>query len=839
MPELADVLDRLGLSQYLSVLSENGFETWDVVMDVTEDDLKELGFKIGHRRTLQREIANSRGLPPAAQLFSESDIRSESSSPLPTTFPGMDSFPFPAQPPTPSKTPTKEGGKRRYRRHPKPDQHAPKKPRTAYVNFADNLRLDPAVSSLSFVDIAREVGRRWQHLPAEDKHRWECAAARAMQEYEMQMEAYKKTDAYARYQDYLDDFRRKQAALKDRGTPYGNPSSHTADDRPRSHQSQELLLLDRASSGSPMSMGSVATPEMDKYTESMSLAMKDLAHMRADFLSSGVQLYSASNLPPEHIVREAAHTFLTSTSATIFAWPLDHVSALLSRIYAPGTNTSTTTTDPMALAEAFVLASLGSFYTPSIPPSMRHALHASATALLETALPSRTDYLRTMRLFLCLSYHATLSKHLTSKPLAATGLRLARWKYQDFARLPDADMWRRVYRSLIFMDAWTSVTLGYSTDITDTDVASVCFGLVAAGPDDAIQHYSTSIVVLAAEVAASLRTPAACSAETVALLLRKIELWERDLHPLMQLRNLTAVSPVGAAVLEPRQRQAALLVHILYLSTIILLYTHLHAASTSTSLPPLPHHNQHPPWPAPFAAQIAHSHTHIASAARQIAALLPLLNTHPADAHRRWWLRIHAAYMAGVGLCFGVAVRVVGGSTGESAAAGSGAEKADLDAARACIGHLAAASTSTSTSPAAAAAANAKTHTEGTADAGTETGVETNPNPNTDTDTDTDPAATRLTTLLRTQHAALESVLSRASAVRVGPRGKSSIYALLDGGSSGSGSGSGSGTGSGSTSGGSRPTEQLARLEVLPVLRDLEGLMGGLIAGVREGWVGF
>ncbi|KAF4300652.1 putative hmg box protein [Botryosphaeria dothidea] len=195
--ELAYVLDRINLQEYLPALVENGFDTWDVVCDITEDDLAHLGFKLGHRRILQREIAASRGSSHDHPLGSRSTSQSPNTMAAPEKPTGC-----------PSSTPhTEERTKRRYRRKPRPDINAPKKPKTAYVNFADTLRTDPQISSLSFVEIAREVGRRWQALPPDQKHAWECQAARDMQEYEAQMDEYKTTENYRRYQHYLKSFR--------------------------------------------------------------------------------------------------------------------------------------------------------------------------------------------------------------------------------------------------------------------------------------------------------------------------------------------------------------------------------------------------------------------------------------------------------------------------------------------------------------------------------------------------------------------------------------------------------------------------------------------------------
>jgi hypothetical protein len=119
MASLGDTLHRLGLQQYHGVLVENGFQSWETVLDISEDDFQQLGFKLGHRRLLQREIATFRGLPPSLSL-DLSDVANGSSSPQPLE-----------SPPVPTSAPRTREGKRRYRRHPRPDTNAPKKPKTA------------------------------------------------------------------------------------------------------------------------------------------------------------------------------------------------------------------------------------------------------------------------------------------------------------------------------------------------------------------------------------------------------------------------------------------------------------------------------------------------------------------------------------------------------------------------------------------------------------------------------------------------------------------------------------------------------------------------------------
>ena len=63
MANLYNQLIQLGLQVYFYILVVNGFDTWEKVTSITELDLDRLGFKLGHRRSLQRRIADLQGYP--------------------------------------------------------------------------------------------------------------------------------------------------------------------------------------------------------------------------------------------------------------------------------------------------------------------------------------------------------------------------------------------------------------------------------------------------------------------------------------------------------------------------------------------------------------------------------------------------------------------------------------------------------------------------------------------------------------------------------------------------------------------------------------------------------
>ncbi|UPX17755.1 uncharacterized protein EKO05_0008094 [Ascochyta rabiei] len=210
MSDLRERLSRLGLAQYVEVFVTEGFDIWETVLDITESDLSHMNVKLGHRRKLQRAIAESRGQSPGRPLTTalaggasaESNFRSDDSA-------------------TESKAKQRHNAldgsvgtstKRKYRRHPKPDENAPERPPSAYVIFSNQVRELLKGQDLSFTEIAKVVGERWQVLPAEERDACERQANSAKEKHYAGLAEYKKTPQYEAYQKYLEDFRAKHNA---------------------------------------------------------------------------------------------------------------------------------------------------------------------------------------------------------------------------------------------------------------------------------------------------------------------------------------------------------------------------------------------------------------------------------------------------------------------------------------------------------------------------------------------------------------------------------------------------------------------------------------------------
>ncbi|KAI7900384.1 uncharacterized protein BX663DRAFT_544856 [Cokeromyces recurvatus] len=102
--------------------------------------------------------------------------------------------------------------KRKYRRHPKPDQNAPVKPPSAYIMFSNDSRAELKDQQLSFAELAKIVGEKWKALSCVQKQTYERMATKAKDKYLVALEKYRLTPEYKHYKEYLKDFKAKQEA---------------------------------------------------------------------------------------------------------------------------------------------------------------------------------------------------------------------------------------------------------------------------------------------------------------------------------------------------------------------------------------------------------------------------------------------------------------------------------------------------------------------------------------------------------------------------------------------------------------------------------------------------
>ncbi|KAL6705020.1 hypothetical protein ACN47E_007423 [Coniothyrium glycines] len=651
IPELSDVLEKLGLSEYLHVLTQHGFRNWETTLDITEPDLIALHFKLGHRRTLQREIATFRGIPPITSL------EPEGASPEPTSLSASALETLTRQTSTP---PPRE--KRRYRRHPRPDNHAPKKPKTAYVNFADQLRTDPEVSQLSFIKIARTVGRRWQDLPPEQKRVWESNAARAMQEYEAQMDEYKKSDNWRRYQNYLTEFKLQQA-----GTPSGKRPANSRSTTDTSNNTRQLSCASPDSLDSPTSIPSHLSfgVEAEAVHDALTLALSELITLRGEIFTEGVCPYDDQHLPSEELIRQSMYAFIRGTGSLVFIWTYEQADEILERVYRPREKV-----DAMTLAECFTVAAMGAHYDlDCFPDRIRRVLYASGTLHFHERT-ARQDYFRTMRLLLSISFYAILEKHMSARYLNAAGLQIARWKAPP--NVPISEHWRKLFRSLIFMDSWLSYTLGYASEVAPSDIRTACRSNQDCNTIDELIHFQVcKIGLIAADIAKTLASPEAATRDNVSTLQLRLEAWRLEMPLMLQIPTLTSTTPPD---LNTYQRRAIFMVHIMYLGALVLLYRQLLVATAESQQTSGAAQN-----PSFSPSEIRAYRDECALAAQQISRLLELIS-FDGTLTKRCWIIIFFSFSSLTVLLFSATTKLVEGQA-------QGVD-ADLVHAKACIDKL-------------------------------------------------------------------------------------------------------------------------------------------------------
>ena len=77
MQQIADWLEKLGLAEYAQRFADNAID-FSVIRDLTEQDLKDLGVLLGHRRKILRAIADlDRVAPAPVQTATQPALRNE------------------------------------------------------------------------------------------------------------------------------------------------------------------------------------------------------------------------------------------------------------------------------------------------------------------------------------------------------------------------------------------------------------------------------------------------------------------------------------------------------------------------------------------------------------------------------------------------------------------------------------------------------------------------------------------------------------------------------------------------------------------------------------------
>jgi hypothetical protein len=386
--DLGTTLGRLGLGQYEERLRENGFETWETVTEITEADMTKLEFKLGDRRKLQRAIReNSKS--GASQVEDSATKPPQLSTGLPSI--GAQSEETSPSSQQAARTP------RRYRRHPRPDPHAPSRPKTAYIVFGEHVRQDPALSGLSFAELAKETGKRWGELSHEERvNIWEKPAADELQLYKAELDRYKLTENYQSYQRYLKQFKQGRSIPE----PLTSSDDKTAPSLKSTFFSWLPELPDQKEFEAALLQSIDAEdPNPGAQSQDTISAIKyGIAEVRNVIKALGINFHSirTSALPPENMTTTAVEAFLNGTGSLLYLWNREEALDLVRSIYHSGKDST-----PLDATEVLAMAAVGSYCDGEA--SLLVQEHFLDFFLCLLCIPSRMCDLRLMRLFACLA----------------------------------------------------------------------------------------------------------------------------------------------------------------------------------------------------------------------------------------------------------------------------------------------------------------------------------------------------------------------------------------------------------------------------------------------------
>ncbi|KAI4848094.1 hypothetical protein E4T44_04135 [Aureobasidium sp. EXF-8845] len=170
-----------------------------------------LGVKLGHRRKLQRAIFNAskdrRPLPSPFQAIAQDDLTTQDESKKNRDYPGQQKAPQARQ-----ETQSQEATSQKHSQSPRlTNTHQNARHQHMSSSRSVEIRDQLKGRELSFTDIAKLVGERWQELQAHEKEPCEREAQALKDTYYAERRKYEKTPQYKQYQDYLVEFKAKHS----------------------------------------------------------------------------------------------------------------------------------------------------------------------------------------------------------------------------------------------------------------------------------------------------------------------------------------------------------------------------------------------------------------------------------------------------------------------------------------------------------------------------------------------------------------------------------------------------------------------------------------------------
>ncbi|OAP61896.1 hypothetical protein AYL99_04099 [Fonsecaea erecta] len=299
--------------------------------------------------------------------------------------------------------------------------------------------------------------------------------------------------------------------------------------------------------------------------------LPDWTHSRereTDFNTTVARVYTVNDLPPENLVLEGIRAYFNCTYTLLYIYEKQEMDDILNRVYR--------THDPVdnaTLCELCAVAAVGGHYDgDKFDGPVMEAFYQTATIYMSDCIESQ--WLRGMRVVLSLGIISSMTKRTSARLSIASGLRLARWARQ---RQQDNLPWvtyRKVYRSLIFMECWLASSLGYQPDLNSEEAEFTRQDIIEVQPatENRIQAEICTVGLMMAGILQDVHKSSSAVFSIVEKHSRILGEWQEKLPDSMKLDALAKGS--GNVFPEP-QRRALILVHVLFLGAKMMLQRRL------------------------------------------------------------------------------------------------------------------------------------------------------------------------------------------------------------------------------------------------------------------------
>jgi hypothetical protein len=177
--------------------------------------------------------------------------------------------------------------------------------------------------------------------------------------------------------------------------------------------------------------------------------------------------------------------------------------------------------------------------------------------------------LSAMRVMALLALYFTFEKRISSLVYVDSGLSIARTQKVDMM-IPTAETlkWKRAWSSLIFLSCWISATIGKSPDQIDHTFhpSMLNYGISATSTTDVVQFEMCKVALLTGRILRDIYHQQ--NVDTNLVKMYKAEL-ETRLFSLPQFMRIDSLGTNGSNEIP---MQPIFLVHLLYLTTMMLIY---------------------------------------------------------------------------------------------------------------------------------------------------------------------------------------------------------------------------------------------------------------------------